>query len=601
MPLIQRLQSKLNPNLVRLLAYLKPHKGKLLMSVFFMIGAGAGSSLIALLLGKLTDVGFYDQEEWIVLGAPAALIFIAFLHGGSMFMSNYLLGKTTQSVLVQLRGEIFRKLLRWPAATYQGYPTGAVTSKFIYESNVALSSAAKSSIILGRDTCQVVALVCVLLWNNWMLALVSLLLAPLIVKLLRFISSRVKVLMKHCQESFAEVLGRIKQVYDGHRLVKLSDTYEYELGRFHSINDTMRRMLLEMTKVSSLGTPLTQVICMSGVAVVLAFAMYQTSLGLLTMGDFVTFLAALLLLMPPLRNLAGVNTGFAQMGVAAESIFGLLDEPDEADEGTIELRDCRGEFVFEHVSLRYPGTERDAVHDLSLTVRPGECVAFVGLSGSGKSSLVHMIPRFWNPTSGRILIDGVDSQKYTLDSLRANIATVSQDVRLFNDTIRGNVTYGSPDATEEEIWKALDMAALGDFVRSLPEGLDTPVGEHGGLLSGGQKQRVSIARAFLRDTPVLILDEATSALDSESEEKIKDALIELMKGRTTFMVAHRFSTIEHATQIVAMADGVVQETGTREELLVKNGLFAELSRLQALEHPGDFSDAPAETATEVQA
>lgn len=442
---------------------------------------------------------------------------------------------------------------------------------------------------------------CVLLWNNWMLALVSLLLAPLIVKLLRFISSRVKVLMKHCQESFAEVLGRIKQVYDGHRLVKLSDTYEYELGRFHSINDTMRRMLLEMTKVSSLGTPLTQVICMSGVAVVLAFAMYQTSLGLLTMGDFVTFLAALLLLMPPLRNLAGVNTGFAQMGVAAESIFGLLDEPDEADEGTIELRDCRGEFVFEHVSLRYPGTERDAVHDLSLTVRPGECVAFVGLSGSGKSSLVHMIPRFWNPTSGRILIDGVDSQKYTLDSLRANIATVSQDVRLFNDTIRGNVTYGSPDATEEEIWKALDMAALGDFVRSLPEGLDTPVGEHGGLLSGGQKQRVSIARAFLRDTPVLILDEATSALDSESEEKIKDALIELMKGRTTFMVAHRFSTIEHATQIVAMADGVVQETGTREELLVKNGLFAELSRLQALEHPGDFSDAPAETATEVQA
>ena len=276
MPLIQRLQSKLNPNLVRLLAYLKPHKGKLLMSVFFMIGAGAGSSLIALLLGKLTDVGFYDQEEWIVLGAPAALIFIAFLHGGSMFMSNYLLGKTTQSVLVQLRGEIFRKLLRWPAATYQGYPTGAVTSKFIYESNVALSSAAKSSIILVRDTCQVVALVCVLLWNNWMLALVSLLLAPLIVKLLRFISSRVKVLMKHCQESFAEVLGRIKQVYDGHRLVKLSDTYEYELGRFHSINDTMRRMLLEMTKVSSLGTPLTQVICMSGVAVVLAFAMYQT-------------------------------------------------------------------------------------------------------------------------------------------------------------------------------------------------------------------------------------------------------------------------------------------------------------------------------------
>ena len=583
MSLITRLKSKLNPSLLRLVTYLKPHRGKIAMSIVFMIGAGAASSLIAMLLGKLTDVGFYDQEAWIVVAAPIALIFISVLHGGSMFMSNYLLGKTSQAVLVKLRGEIFHKILRWPAATYQKNSTGNITSKFIFEANVALSNASKSCIILVRDSVQVVALTCVLVWNNWMLAIVSLIIAPMIFKLLRYISKRMKTIMETCQASFASVLERVKEVYEGHRLVKLSDTYALEMDRFKRINDGVSKMMIDMTKVTSMGTPLTQLIFMSGVALVLAFAMFQISQGVITMGDFVTFLAALLLLMPPLRNLAGVNSGFVMMAVAAESIFATLDEADETDEGKVDLTTCKGDFVFEHVSMRYPNTKRDAVHEFNLEVKAGDCIALVGLSGSGKSTLVHMILRFWNPTKGRILLDGIDIRDLSLESLRRHIAIVSQDVMLFDDTIRNNVLYGSPDATEAEVWKALEDASLADFVRTLPEGLDTLVGEGGSRLSGGQKQRLSIARAFLRNTPILILDEATSALDSENEMKIKGALVSLMKGRTTFMVAHRFSTIEHATKIVAMADGVVKEMGTRAELLEQNGLFAELLRLQSLE------------------
>lgn len=583
MSLIFRLKSKLNPSLLRLVTYLKPHRGKIAMSLVFMIGAGAASSLIAMLLGKLTDVGFYDQEAWIVVAAPIALIFISVLHGGSMFMSNYLLGKTSQAVLVKLRGEIFHKILHWPADTYQKNSTGNITSKFIFEANVALSNASKSCIILVRDSVQVVALTCVLVWNNWMLAIVSFIIAPMIFKLLRYISKRMKMIMETCQASFASILERVKEVYEGHRLIKLSDTYALEMDRFKRINDGVSKMMIDMTKVTSMGTPLTQLIFMSGVALVLAFAMVQISQRVITMGDFVTFLAALLLLMPPLRNLAGVNSGFVVMAVAAESIFATLDEADEADEGKVDLTTCKGDFVFEHVSMRYPNTKRDAVHEFNLEVKAGDCIALVGLSGSGKSTLVHMIPRFWNPTKGRILLDGIDIRDLKLESLRRHIAIVSQDVMIFDDTIRNNVLYGSPDATEAEVWKALEDASLADFVRTLPEGLDTVVGEGGSRLSGGQKQRLSIARAFLRNAPILILDEATSALDSENEMKIKGALVSLMKGRTTFMVAHRFSTIEHATKIVAMADGVVKEMGTRAELLEQNGLFAELLRLQSLE------------------
>lgn len=576
------LTSRISPSMRRLVGYLPPYRWKIALAIFFMVAAGSASGLIATLLGKLTDLGFYEQDPWIIFAAPIGLIFISILHGGSMFMSNFLLGNVSQSVMATLRSQIYHKLIRWPTPTYQANNSGAIASKFVFEANVALSNATKSVIILVRDSFQVLSLTIVLLWHNWMLALVSLVIGPMVAYLLRYISNKMRTVMSTCQTSFGTILGNVRETYDGHRLVKISNAYEFETNRFQKTNESLKNMMIEMTKVTSLGTPVTQFIFMVGVAIVLGFAMYQSHLGILTLGDFVTFLAALLLLMPPLKNLAGVNAGFVMMNLASESIFASIDEKEEDDTGTETLDICRGDLVFDHVSLRYPGTDRDAVHDVTLHAKPGDVIAFVGLSGAGKSSIVQMIPRFWNPTKGKILLDGHDITSLTLESLRRHIAVVTQDVILFDGTIRDNIVYGTPEATDAEITHAIEAAALTDFIASLPQGLDTPVGEAGGRLSGGQKQRISIARALLKNAPILILDEATSALDSESEAKIKDALSRLMEGRTTFIVAHRLSTIENATTIVAMAEGKIQEMGTREALLAKPGLYAELVRLQAI-------------------
>lgn len=576
------LKSRISPSMRRLVGYLPPYRWKIALAIFFMVAAGSASGLIATLLGKLTDLGFYEQDPWIIFAAPIGLIFISILHGGSMFMSNFLLGNVSQSVMATLRSQIYHKLIRWPTPTYQANNSGAIASKFVFEANVALSNATKSVIILVRDSFQVLSLTIVLLWHNWMLALVSLVIGPMVAYLLRYISNKMRTVMSTCQASFGTILGNVRETFDGHRLVKISNAYEFETNRFQKTNESLKNMMIEMTKVTSLGTPVTQFIFMVGVAIVLGFAMYQSHLGILTLGDFVTFLAALLLLMPPLKNLAGVNAGFVMMNLASESIFASIDEKEEDDTGTETLDICRGDLVFDHVSLRYPGTDRDAVHDVTLHAKPGDVIAFVGLSGAGKSSIVQMIPRFWNPTKGKILLDGHDITSLTLESLRRHIAVVTQDVILFDGTIRDNIVYGTPEATDAEITHAIEAAALTDFIASLPQGLDTPVGEAGGRLSGGQKQRISIARALLKNAPILILDEATSALDSESEAKIKDALSRLMEGRTTFIVAHRLSTIENATTIVAMADGKIQEMGTREALLAKPGLYAELVRLQAI-------------------
>lgn len=573
---------KINPSLRRLLGYLPQHKWALCGAVFFMMLAATSSSLIAMLFGKLTDLGFYDQQPWIVLAAPVALIFVACLHGGSMFMSNYLLARTSQAVLFQLRQELFTKILHWSESVYQRNITGIIASKFVNEANYALSGAAKSSIVLVRDSLQIVGLAVVLVWHDIVLTLVTLLVAPAVVWLLKFVSKKIRSIVANSQKSLASLLVRVKEGYDARSIIKISNTYEFEERRFDEISQYMRNLSLKMTKISSAATPATQFIGVCGVAIVLVVAMIETQRGMLSLGEFITFLTAMMLLLPPLKRITGLNSAFVGMTVAAESIFSTLDEPAEEDRGNVELKEIKTDIVFDHVFLRYPEAQRDALQDFNLRVKAGETVALVGLSGSGKTSLVNLLPRFWNVTSGRILFDGVDTQTVTLASLRRLIAIVSQDVVIFDGTIRDNITYGCPEATEEQIMQAIASAALEDFIASLPQGLETPVGENGGRLSGGQKQRISIARALLKDAPILILDEATSALDAENEHKIKEALAKLMIGRTTFIVAHRLSTIENADVIVAMQEGQIKEVGNHEELLRRNGVYANLCRLQGL-------------------
>lgn len=576
------LKEKTSSNLIRLADYLYSYRRIILRALFFMLSAATTSSLIAVLFEKLTQIGFYEQQPWIVIAAPIGLIFVACLNGGSMFMSNFLLAKVSQSLLFQLRGELFSKILQWPEYAYQRNLTGIIASKFVNEANVALSNAAKSSIILVRDSLQVVGLICVLVWHDITLTLVTLVIAPAIVWLLKYISAKLRSILAGAQQNVATLLVRIKESYDARQIIKVSNTFESEIQRFKTVNDEVRSLALNMTKVSSAATPATQFIGVCGVAVVLVVAMIESQRGLLTLGEFITFLTAMMLILPPLRRLTGINSALVGISVAADSIFSTLDEPVEVDNGTVELPGVRKGIVFEHVCLRYPGADRDAVHEFSLYVSAGDTIALVGLSGSGKSSLVNLLPRFWNPSAGRILIDGIDYQTLTLASLRQQIAIVSQDVILFDGTIRDNIAYGCPNATPQQIEAAIESASLTEFVSSLPNGLDTPVGEAGSRLSGGQKQRISIARALLKDAPILILDEATSALDAENEHRIKMALARLMKGRTTFIVAHRLSTIEYATKIVAMQAGEIAEVGTHAELLKKDGVYAHLCKLQGI-------------------
>ena len=569
-----------DPALTRLFRYALPYKWQLVMASVWIVGAASMSSLTATLLGKLTDLGFYEKEPWVIAAAPATLIGVTLLYAVSTVMSTYLLTKISQSMLVTLRTELFARILHWPFANYQSHSTGLVCSKFVNEANIALGGAVSAAIILVRDSLQIIALFAVLFWQNWQLTLVALVVGPVGALIMRAISQRTKRIVKASQAAIAGILSRVQESYKAERLVKVSDTYDFEMDRFRPINQKIRRTELKRQIMQGLGTPVTQVITMSGVAVVVAYALFEAQAGRLTIGEFITFLSAMMLLMPPLQHLAGLNATFASISVAAKSIFDTMDEAVEEDKGTVELKNVKGAIEFKNVHLTYPGTTREAIKGVTLSVRPGEHVAFVGLSGSGKSSLVNLVPRFWQASSGAVTVDGVNVEDCTLTSLRNHIAVVSQNVILFDTTIRENIVYGMPGVSEAAIEKAVKAAALTEVVAALPKGLDTPVGEAGGLLSGGQKQRISIARALLKDAPILILDEATSALDSESENQIKEALETLMRGRTCLTVAHRLSTIDRADRIVVMSDGKIVEEGTPAELLARGGAYARMVRLQ---------------------
>lgn len=579
---LNSITKKMDPNLRRLLTYLPKYKGMFIASMIFMALSGSSSSLIATFLGKLTDIGFYEKATWMVVGAPICLIFIAALNGFCVFMSSYLLAKVSQSILVTLRTQLFTNILYWPSYTYQRNPTGLIASKFVNEANVALSNAAKSIIVLVRDSVQVVGLMGILVYYNWQLTLVTLFIAPIIAFVLRKISQRIKQIVASSQQSIASMLVRVQETYEAHRVVKVYNNYSREITRFEDVNNSIKKIALLLMKISSMGSPITQLITMVGVAVVVAVALFEAQHGLLTMGEFITFLSAMLLMMQPLKQLTNLNAAFVGISVAAGSIFATMDEALENDNGKKTVDRVKGNIVFEGVSLKYPESNDFALKNFNLNVKAGESIALVGQSGSGKSSLVNLLPRFWEPTEGRILLDNDDYRELTLESLRNQIAVVSQDVVMFDDTIRVNIAYGVPNATDEDIYKVIEAAALTDFIQSLPEGLNTPVGEAGNRLSGGQKQRISIARALLKDSPILILDEATSALDSESEHHVKEALEHLMKGRTCFTVAHRLSTIEKADRIIVMSKGEIQEMGTHSDLLAKNGIYANLVKLQSM-------------------
>jgi len=570
-------------NLVRLYKYFLPYKGKIAVASIFLIATALTSSATATLLGKLTDVSFYQGGSWLFFALPAALIAVTLVFAISTVLSAYIMSQVSQSVLVTLRKELFNSVLHWPESQYQQVSTGLISSKFVNESALALSGAANSVTVMIRDTVQILGLLCVLFWHDWILTLVTFVIGPALFIVLRLLSKKVKVVVKQSQETLGNMISRIQESYEAERIVKISDSYGFEDERFSKVNMRIRRLALKTNILQGLPTPLTQILTMVAVAFVVSVALIEAQGGTLTFGQFVTFLSALLLIKAPVQHLAGLNSTFASISVAAKSIFDVIDAKPELDTGKKELKEVRKGISFENVHLRYPGQKVDALKGISLKVRSGESIALVGQSGSGKTSIVNLLPRFLEVTGGKITIDGIDIRDYTLESLRSQISLVSQDVFLFEDTIKNNITYGvRSSVTEEEINAVIDAADLRGLVQSLPKGTDTSVGEGGKLLSGGQRQRISIARAILKKAPIIILDEATSALDSKSENEVKKALKNLTRGKISITVAHRLSTIEDCNRIYVISDGKIKEEGTHPSLFAKNGIYTKLCKMQEI-------------------
>lgn len=574
---------KVDPDLRRLYRYFLPHKWRLAVAVVFLMGSASMSSVTATLLGKMTDIGFYHQEGWNIYAAPLALIGVTLGFAICTVMSTVLMAKVSQAVLVKLRMQLFESILHWPDAEYQRNTTGRISSKFVNEATMALSGAAQSFIVLVRDSIQVVALLSVLFWYDWQLTLVTFVIIPGLALTLRTISRRIRKIVRESQETLGKMISRVQETYEAERLVKVSNTYDFEEKRFAEVNEHIFKLTLKNIKMTAVTTPVTQMLTMVAIACVVGMALYEAQKGLLTIGEFITFLSALLLMKAPIQHLSGLNGTFASISIAAKSIFDTIDAEREKDDGPdLLIQPGGGTVTFENVTVVYPGKDAPTLKSFSLEIKQGERVALVGQSGSGKTTLVNLIARFLEPSEGRILIDGQDISKVSHRSLRRQMAFVTQDVVLFDSTLKDNLTYGLGNVTECDIQKALEVASLTELVQALPEGLETRVGEGGNMLSGGQKQRVSIARAFLKNAPILIMDEATSALDSKTEQQVVKAMNRLREGRTCITVAHRLGSVMEANRVFVMSAGKVIEEGSPQKLIQMKGFFYRAAKDQLL-------------------
>lgn len=574
---------KVDPDLRRLYRYFLPHKWRLAVAVVFLMGSASMSSVTATLLGKMTDIGFYHQEGWNIYAAPLALIGVTLGFAICTVISTVLMAKVSQAVLVKLRMQLFESILHWPDAEYQRNTTGRISSKFVNEATMALSGAAQSFIVLVRDSIQVVALLSVLFWHDWQLTLVTFVIIPGLALTLRTISRRIRKIVRESQETLGKMISRVQETYEAERLVKVSNTYDFEEKRFAEVNEHIFKLTLKNIKMTAVTTPVMQMLTMVAIACVVGMALYEAQKGLLTIGEFITFLSALLLMKAPIQHLSGLNGTFASISVAAKSIFDTIDAEREKDDGPdLLIQPGGGTVTFENVTVVYPGKDVPTLKSFSLEIKQGERVALVGQSGSGKTTLVNLIARFLEPSEGRILIDGQDISKVSHRSLRRQMAFVTQDVVLFDSTLKDNLTYGLGNVTECDIQKALEVASLTELVQALPEGLETRVGEGGNMLSGGQKQRVSIARAFLKNAPILIMDEATSALDSKTEQQVVEAMNRLREGRTCITVAHRLGSVMEANRVFVMSAGKVIEEGSPQKLIQMKGFFYRAAKDQLL-------------------
>jgi len=566
---------------LRLLGYVKPYWRAFMASLLGMVVAAATEPLVPALLKPMLDGTFVYKDETVIRLAPIFIVVIFLVRGLATFVSTYAINWVGNKVVMDLRNEMFGKLLSLPTSYYDDHATGNLISKLTFDVTQVTAAATTVVTIVVRDSIIIMGLLGWLFYLNWKLTLLTLLMAPVIAFIIRTISRRLRTSSRDAQRAMGDITQVIEESVSAHKVVKLFGGQPYEGGRFSEQANRVRRHTMKQAAAAAANVPIVQMVAAIALAAIVYLATLQSQADETTVGGFLSFIAAMLMLTAPLKRLSGVSE-FLQRGLAAaESVFELTDTDSEADQGKEAIGRAHGELRFEQVQFAYGTDGRQALKEITLHIHAGENVALVGASGSGKTTLANLVPRFYAPNSGRITLDGRDINDLTLSSLRANIALVSQEVVLFNDTVAANIAYGQMrEVSEEEIIAAATAAHAMEFIREWPEGLNTLVGERGVKLSGGQRQRIAIARAILKDAPILILDEATSALDSESERHVQAALETLMRGRTTLVIAHRLSTIEKADRIVVLQKGEIAETGTHAELLAKGGVYAQLHRTQ---------------------
>ena len=568
------LESKSWQTYKRLITHVVPHWKIFALSVVSMFLLASTEWVLPALLKPIIDSDFDLSAPDKLMLIPILLVCLFLFRGLLSYSATVALNWVAQRVIYDIRTKMFDVLIRLPVTYFDKRSSGVLISKFTFDVTQVADAATKVVTVLVKDFTVVIVLLVYLTFLNWRLAIMLLIFGPIIAIVIKSVSKRMRLMSHRLQESVGELNNSVSESIRGQREIKLFNSYYHEQGRFSHAANQARKFQMKVIRTSAMIVPVIQLIVASAVAVLIAIALREQAVSGMTKGDFVAFFTATALLLPPIKRLAGVNE-FLQRGIAAaESVFILLDTPIEIDTSAKTIR-FDGAIEFSNVYLTYD--DKEVLFDISMSVRPGETWAIVGRSGAGKTSIVNLLPRFYSPTKGTIHVDGKDLSSYSLECVRHNMSYVSQNIVLFNDTIYNNIAYGSHTAfSPDQIVTAAERAQVSVFSDLLPDGLDTIVGDNGVRLSGGQRQRIAIARAFLKDAPILIMDEATAALDNKSERLVQTALKSLKSGRTTFIVAHRLSTIVEADQIMVVDNGRVSGIGTHDEMLADNTLYSQL-------------------------